>query len=184
MNDINSLAEELKQAELNLKAILHEDGGVYSRTKWTVSECKVKIFDALTADIPLDRLREICAAERDGRCVVLLCKVGDSVWDRFGYHWTITQIEHHAAGRIWFRCGNKGTDDYTAFSDDAIGESIFLQESEGNAAKERWEKECAAITSEAALNEQDERQEPLFTITKGANGNCSMDIAALKGAKP
>jgi hypothetical protein len=71
VSDIKSLAEELKRAQLNLKAVLHEDGGVYSRTKWTVDECKVKLFDALTASIPLDRLREICAAERDGRCAVL-----------------------------------------------------------------------------------------------------------------
>lgn len=34
----------------------------------------------LTADIPLDRLREICAAERDGRVVVLPCKVGDKLY--------------------------------------------------------------------------------------------------------
>ena len=35
---------------------------------------------ALTADIPLDRLEALCAAEREGRCVVLPCKVGDAVW--------------------------------------------------------------------------------------------------------
>lgn len=35
---------------------------------------------SLTKDIPLDRLREIAEAERDGRCVVLPCKEGDAVW--------------------------------------------------------------------------------------------------------
>lgn len=35
---------------------------------------------SLTAKIPLDRLREIAEAERDGRCVVLPCKPGDTVW--------------------------------------------------------------------------------------------------------
>lgn len=35
---------------------------------------------SLTAKIPLDRLREIAEAERDGRCVVLPCKKGDTVW--------------------------------------------------------------------------------------------------------
>ena len=34
----------------------------------------------ITKDIPLDRLEAICAAERDGRCVVLPCKVGDMVY--------------------------------------------------------------------------------------------------------
>ena len=35
----------------------------------------------ITKHIPLDRLEEICQAEREGRCVVLPCKVGDTVWD-------------------------------------------------------------------------------------------------------
>lgn len=35
---------------------------------------------SLTAKIPLDRLRELVEADRDGRCVVLPCKVGSSVW--------------------------------------------------------------------------------------------------------
>ena len=35
---------------------------------------------SLTAKIPLDRLREIAEAEREGRCVVLPCKLGDTVY--------------------------------------------------------------------------------------------------------
>ena len=35
---------------------------------------------SLTAKIPLDRLRELVEAEREGRCVVLPCKPGDTVW--------------------------------------------------------------------------------------------------------
>ncbi|NLH00667.1 MAG: hypothetical protein GX488_01985 [Clostridiales bacterium] len=35
-------------------------------------------FREITSGISLDRLREICDAERDGRCVVLPCKVGDT----------------------------------------------------------------------------------------------------------
>ena len=34
----------------------------------------------ITDGIPLDRLREMCEAERDGQCVVLPCKVGDTVY--------------------------------------------------------------------------------------------------------
>jgi hypothetical protein len=33
-----------------------------------------------TFGVSIDRLREICAAERDGRLVVLPCKVGDTVY--------------------------------------------------------------------------------------------------------
>jgi DNA-binding Xre family transcriptional regulator len=34
---------------------------------------------ACQSGIPLDRLEAICAAEKEGRCVVLPCKVGDTV---------------------------------------------------------------------------------------------------------
>ncbi len=34
---------------------------------------------AVTADIPFDRLEAICTAEKENRCVVLPCKVGDTV---------------------------------------------------------------------------------------------------------
>ena len=35
---------------------------------------------SLTAKIPLDRLREIVEADREGRCVVLPCKRDDVLW--------------------------------------------------------------------------------------------------------
>ena len=35
---------------------------------------------SLTAKIPLDRLRELVEADRDGRCVVVPCKLGDTVF--------------------------------------------------------------------------------------------------------
>ena len=38
---------------------------------------------SLTAKIPLDRLREIAEAERDGRCVALPCKRYDILWTFF-----------------------------------------------------------------------------------------------------
>lgn len=38
------------------------------------------ILTALFNGIDVDRMRELVAAERDGRVVVLPCKVGDTVW--------------------------------------------------------------------------------------------------------
>ena len=38
------------------------------------------ILTALFDGIDVDRMREIVAAERDGRVVVLPCKIGDTVW--------------------------------------------------------------------------------------------------------
>ena len=45
-----------------------------------MKENRVKIA---ISDIPLDRLEAICAAEKDGQCVVLPCKVGDTVYRTF-----------------------------------------------------------------------------------------------------
>ena len=41
-----------------------------------------EFWQRLTAcsDIPLERLEEICNAEREGRCVILPCKVGDTIY--------------------------------------------------------------------------------------------------------
>jgi hypothetical protein len=50
------------------------------RTNTDLCELKLEMVLALAKDIDIDRLREICAAERDGRCVVLPCKVGDAVY--------------------------------------------------------------------------------------------------------
>lgn len=33
--------------------------------------------------IPLERLAEICEAERDGRCAVLPCKVGNTIYEPY-----------------------------------------------------------------------------------------------------
>ncbi|MEA4869917.1 MAG: hypothetical protein VB062_04685 [Christensenella sp.] len=40
-------------------------------------------------DLPFDRLRELASAEREGRVVVLPCKVGDTVWCLRNYCGTI-----------------------------------------------------------------------------------------------
>ena len=40
------------------------------------SVAEVKEFEG----VPIDRLRELAQADREGRCVVLPCKVGDTVW--------------------------------------------------------------------------------------------------------
>ena len=39
------------------------------------------IEDILGNDYDLDRLKELVEADREGRCVVLPCKIGDTVYD-------------------------------------------------------------------------------------------------------
>ena len=147
---INDYASALKYAEkCSDRAAQHVYEGL--------SELKDELRLALVNGIPHDELETMCKAWKDGRCVVLPCKVGDTVWDGYGKTWAITTIEQHLDGKIIYRCGNKGTDDYRAFFNDDIGETIFLTESEGKAAEAKWLKRLADFkteAAEAALKEQ------------------------------
>lgn len=40
-----------------------------------------KIEDILGDEYDLDRLKELVEADREGKCVVLPCKVGESIWE-------------------------------------------------------------------------------------------------------
>ena len=88
--------------------------------------------------IKTSRLEEICNAEREGRCVVLPCKVGDTVWyiPQYGgkpycgakeghaqhitlssRHWRIQVREHHPHN-----------------TDFVLGKTVFLTREEAEAA--------------------------------------------------
>lgn len=56
-------------------------------------------YKQITKGITAERLSEICAAERDGRCVILPCKAGEKVYYiaftmQFGYHGVLDGFEH------------------------------------------------------------------------------------------
>lgn len=74
-----------------------------------------------------DKLAAYEDAEEQGRLVMLPCKVGDKVRDKIADHiFTIETVAlGHKAGML-FRCGNLGTEDYMAFYDFEIGESIEI----------------------------------------------------------
>ena len=54
--------------EVRLIQVQEEESDIYNR-------CEI------SKDISLDRLTEICNAERDGRLVIQPCKRGDKVWE-------------------------------------------------------------------------------------------------------
>ena len=62
------------------------ESGAWPKKGWTdegIAECLDRlaaIEDILGDDYDLDRLRELAQADREGRCVVLPCKPGDTVW--------------------------------------------------------------------------------------------------------
>lgn len=87
------------------------------------------IEDILSDEYDLDRIRELTQADREGRCVVLPCKIFDKVWDVIAhYQFEVTEIDLLPYGKIVFRCGNKGTDDYAAFYEDDLGDTFVLAE--------------------------------------------------------
>ena len=87
------------------------------------------IEDILGDEYDLDRLRELGQADREGRCVVLPCKIFDKIWNVAAhYQFEVTEIDLLPYGNILFRCGNKGTDDYAAFYGDDLGDTFTFEE--------------------------------------------------------
>ncbi len=101
---------------------------------------------ALVADIPLNRLEETCNAEREGRCAVLPCKVGDTVYGLgsvFGKRLTcklppimtltiVGFMIRDADMRCFISCGEYEDCDYggcelqSNFTISDIGKTVFL----------------------------------------------------------
>ena len=87
------------------------------------------IEDILGEEYELDELREMVQAKREGRCVVLPCKIFDKIWNVAAhYQFEVTEIDLLPYGNILFRCGNKGTDDYAAFYGDDLGDTFTFEE--------------------------------------------------------
>ena len=97
---------------------------VYNRLK--------KIEDILGDEYDLDRLREMVQAKREGRCVVLPAKIGDSIY--FTFLGKI--IEKQVFSVVTFynsqRIYCNGTSLY--FRPDDIGETVFLTRKAAEAA--------------------------------------------------
>ena len=67
-----------------------EEGYCSQRRVW---ERLKSIEDILGDDYDLDRLRELAEADRKGRCVVLPCMIGDTVY-----------VLNHPLGRVFENC--------------------------------------------------------------------------------
>ena len=87
---------------------------------------EIKLYDALKSIegiVSLDRLLELAVADKDGRLVVLPCKVGDTV-----YQIDAERVYESEVKWIIFDCND------IAFDERAIGVSIFLTREEAEAA--------------------------------------------------
>jgi hypothetical protein len=75
--------------------------------------------------VDTNRLRELAAADRDGRCIILPCKVYETDGVRM-YEHTVREVIYETAGG-------------PAFDKNAIGKSIFLTREEAEKALQEME---------------------------------------------
>ena len=109
------------------------DTWMLTEGKWKGSQAKFlygehakvlsDVQDILRDDYDLDRLRELVKADREGRCVVLPCKVGDKVFQQNGVDIFESQVK-----KIIYDCG------HFAFDEETIGERVFLTRESAEAA--------------------------------------------------
>lgn len=104
------------------------------------------IENILGDDYDLDRLKELVEAGRDGRCVVLPCKIGDTVYDiQMGKitEKTIISIPFLMSKSINYLClqaiNNRGA--LTTIETENLGKTVFYTREEAEAALERMEGE-------------------------------------------
>lgn len=100
-----------------------------------VMQTKLALEGKLLAEIteldsvPADRVIELLTAEKDGRLVVLPCKVGDTVYQTDGlrvYECKVKKIVFDTDG--------------IAFDDEAIGKYVFLSREEAEAAMKKMKE--------------------------------------------
>lgn len=115
------------------KGLTHEYGysHIWRRLK--------QIEDILGDTYDLDRVRELIAADKDGRCVVLPCKVGEKVYDiASGYvtEKTVISIPFMLSKSVNYLCLHaiNKRDAATTIEPASIGETVFLTREAAEAA--------------------------------------------------
>lgn len=99
----------------------------------------IEWFRYVAQGIKPDRLEEVCQAEQDERCVVLPCKVGDTLFDIFEFieNRESPEIYEYKADTIEFGIDKKGeffVIDSMYFRPEDFGKTVFLTREEAEAA--------------------------------------------------
>ena len=122
-----------------LSLAAYEDTGL---TPESVEALKLSMMGKAIAEIkefnglPVDRLRELAEADKDGRVVVLPCKVGDGLWTFCShpveqvYSFTVTDIST-LNGRTMLNTSRCGVIDARD-----VGKTVFLTREEAEKALE------------------------------------------------
>lgn len=124
-----------------LSLAAYEDTGL---TPESVEALKLSMMGKAIAEIkefnglPVDRLRELAEADKDGRVVVLPCKLGDGLWTFCShpveqvYSFTVTDIST-LNGRTVLNTSRCGVIDARD-----VGKTVFRTREEAEKALEAW----------------------------------------------
>lgn len=128
------------QADFVDRLAAYEDTGLYPES---VEALKLSMMGKAISEItefeglPIDRIRELAEADKDGRVVVLPCKVGDTVYfallGRIIEKQVFSIVSFSNSTRIY--CG--GTSEY--FRPEGIGKTVFLTREEAEKALQEME---------------------------------------------
>ena len=123
------LTERLENGAINVK---------YASQHETAIHRLVTIEDILGDEYDLDRLRELAQADREGRCVVLPCKVEDDVYINIlgrTLPFTVISISQMASTPTFK--AQHGIRLVYIFKADDVGETVFLTREDAEAALRR-----------------------------------------------
>ena len=112
--------------------VIHVD---FAKQKESVMGRLASIEDILGDEYDLDRLRELDQADREGRCVVLPCKVEDDVYINIlgrTLPFTVISISQMASTPTFK--AQHGIRLVYIFKADDVGETVFLTRAEAQAA--------------------------------------------------
>ena len=104
------------------------------------------IEDILANDYDLDRLKELAEADREGRCVVLPCKIGDTVYEiqmEKITEKTIISIPFLLSKSVNHLCLHaiNNRDALTTIDTENLGKTVFLTREEAEAALKKMKGE-------------------------------------------
>ena len=122
---------------------IYSDWGVPEKFRGEDIDRLADIEDILGDEYDLDRLRELAEADREGRCVVLPCKVEDDVYiNIFGRTLPFTVISiSQMASTPTFKAQH-GIRLVYIFKADDVGETVFMTREEAEAALAKIATDC------------------------------------------
>jgi len=134
MRTVEEIKKDIENYKINKRPNDGSEIEVYALQK--------ELCHTLIGKIPLDRLEEICNAEREGRCVVMPCKVGDKIYT-LSYKGidkkTVVQLNIQFTDRIkhYSVITHNHRQACLCYENKDFGKTVFLTREAAEQAKER-----------------------------------------------